>query len=100
GIHFRVLPRLRATRSYRRKGEDEDVVNEIVFKVSWDQKEKNKLPGYAALRQITVGTTLAIDEDTGEVRALLTSDFEEQAGARDAFLQKLAARGLLGTQVR
>jgi hypothetical protein len=97
-IHFRVLPRLRAVRNYRQKaGEDPQKVEECVFKVSWDQKEPNRLGDrFARQRQITVGTTLAINSQTREVRALLTSDHENQTAARDALLQSLASRHLLG----
>jgi len=95
GIHFRVLPRLRATRTYRQKGGGTSEIRECIFKVSWDEKEKSDVAGFARERQITVGTTLAINEETREVRALLTSDFEEQAGEREAFLQTLAKRGML-----
>ena len=97
-IHFRVLPRLRAVRNYRQKtGEDLQQVQECVFKVSWDQKEPNRLGDrFARQRQITVGTTLAINSQTREVRALLTSDHENQTAARDALLQSLASRHLLG----
>ncbi|HEX6096010.1 MAG TPA: hypothetical protein VF432_06785 [Thermoanaerobaculia bacterium] len=97
GIHFRVHPRLRALRSYRQKpGEDPQQVHEYLFKVSWDQTEPNRIGGrFAPKRQITVGTTLAVNAQTREVRALLTADHEQQAEWRDALLRTLAARHLL-----
>jgi hypothetical protein len=96
-VRFRVLPRLRATRTYRRTGKDAEDVAEVVFKVSWDQYEPNKIGDrFARVRQITVGTALAINAATRQVRALLTSDHQEQTGARDALLRELAARNLLG----
>lgn len=96
-IHFRVLPRLRAVRNFRHTSEETRQVHECVFKVSWDQKEPNRIGDrFARQRQITVGTTLAVDAQTLEVRALLTSDHEKQIAARDALLGELAGRNLLG----
>lgn len=96
-VHFRVLPRLRAVRNYRQKaGEDPQQVQECVYKVSWDQKEPNRIGDrFARQRQITVGTTLAINAQTRDVRALLTSDHEKQTAARDELLRSLAERNLL-----
>ena len=80
-----------------RRSKRRQQVHECLFKVSWDQKEPNKLGDrFARQRQITVGTTLAINAQTREVRALLTSDHEKQTAARDALLTELAARHLLG----
>lgn len=73
-VHFRVRPRLRARKEYWTP-DGPEMVEECIFKVSWDRTEQN--PGdlpLPALRQITVGTTLVIDWQTGRVRALLQSD--------------------------
>lgn len=73
-VDFRVHDRLEATKTYR----DHDgfgSVRECIVKVSWNRVEPNPadLP-LPALRQITVGTTMAIDWDSGRVRAVLRSD--------------------------
>ena len=69
--------RLDVTKLYYRAGGKEQV-RECLFKVSWDQKERNnagrRLP---AERQITVGTTLAVDWETH--RILGASAVGEQA---------------------
>lgn len=98
GVHFRVLPRLTATRIYRQDADHpSEEVKEVLFKVSWNEVEPNRIGDrYDRHRQITVGTTLAIDVATRQVRALLTADHAAQAEARDAFLGQLAARHLLG----
>jgi len=98
-VRIRVLPRLRPKRIFRQKDKSKTEVHECLFKVSWDQKEPNKLGSkFARERQITVGTTLAIDADTRVVRALLTSDHRSQVENRDAFLGKLADSNLLSTE--
>lgn len=103
-IPFQVEPRLDVTkRYYHRDGEQE--VRECLFKVWWDQSEPNPLgSGFPNQRQITVGTTLAIDWNTRQVRACLTSDHSqrpqeqrEQRKDRDRMLQRLADQGLLQT---
>jgi hypothetical protein len=102
-VHFRVRPRLRAKKDYWTP-EGRKQVEECIFKVSWDREEDNPrgLP-LPALRQITVGTTLAIDWETRCVRALLKSQAsvppgagtaagaaaEEQRRDRDAMLRRL-----------
>ena len=101
-VPFRVLPRLDVTkRYYHRDGKMN--LRECLFKVSWDQSEPNQL-GYRfpGRRQITVGTTLAIDWDTRIIRALLTSDHsarpqeqQEQQEDRERMLGRLAEEGLM-----
>ena len=99
---FRVCPRLDTTKLYyRTKGADPEPIRELIFKVSWDMEEPNgaglpsAIPGK---RQITVGTTLAVDWETRTVRARLSSQWTgEQQSDRDETLKKLAAdprRGL------
>jgi hypothetical protein len=106
-IPFQVEPRLRATKAYyhREDGQSyrKEFVQECLFKVWWNQEEDNNLGGwFPRKRQISVGSTLAIDWDTSQVRALLTSDHsrrpeeeQEQREARDQMLQRLADQDLL-----
>lgn len=99
GIPFRVRPRLDTTKSYyRAKGAKPEEIRELIFKVSWDREEPNGagVPNLPEKRQITVGTTLAIDWETRTVRARLTSQWtDEQQADRDEMLRKLAAAGTL-----
>lgn len=101
-VPFRVWPRLDITKLYYHRG-GKGKIRECLVKVSWDQPEPNRL-GYRfpSGRQITVGTTLAIDWDTRMVRALLTSDRtsrpreqQEQQEDRDRMLRWLADEGLM-----
>jgi hypothetical protein len=98
GIPFRVRPRLDTTKSYYlKKGAEPVPIRELIFKVSWDHEEPNgagvPIPGG---RQVTVGTTLAIDWETRVVRARLTSEWGgEQQTDRDEALKGLAAAGVL-----
>jgi hypothetical protein len=110
GIHFWVRPRLDTTKLYYDRG-GQRRIRECLFKVSWDHKEPNHLGSFYPLeRQITVGTTLAIDWETKTVRALVTSDFshrpqangkrqqaerDRQRADRNLMLDRLADRGLL-----
>jgi hypothetical protein len=96
-IHFRVRPRLDTTKK-NYLGENETREDrELILKVSWDIKERNAVgAALPAKRQITVGTTLAIDWNTRQVRALLSSDSSRrQALDRDAMLEKLLDNGVL-----
>ncbi len=111
GIHFRVRPRLDANKRYVRGAEQQDYIRELIFKVSWDYKEPNHLGQFfPEERQITVGTTLAIDWQTKRVRAIVTSDFSErpsgskkqrkldrqqQKADRDLMLERLIDGGVL-----
>ena len=111
GIHFRVRPRLDTNKKYIRGAQKEDYIRELIFKVSWDYKEPNHLGRFfPEERQITVGTTLAIDWLTKRVRAIVTSDFSERpAGSRkqrkidrqrqkedrDSMLERLIDEGVL-----
>ncbi len=105
GVHFRVRPRLDASKLYFHTG-GRETVRECIFKVSWDHREDNvsagrangarRLAGMAARRQITVGTTLVIDWQTRRVRALLTSDQSgRQRQDRDEMLAGLLDAGEL-----
>jgi hypothetical protein len=101
-IPFKVRPRLDVTKLYYHR-DGKHRVRECLFKVSWDHQEPNEIGSrYPHLRRITVGTTLAIDWDTKNVRALLTSDHTkrpeelyEQQKDRDQMLQWLVDEGLL-----
>lgn len=111
GIHFRVRPRLDAIKKYIRGPGKHDFIRELIFKVSWDYKERNHLGHFfPAERQITVGTTLAIDWETKKVRAIVTSDFSERPSGsgrkrkadrqqqkldRDLMLERLLDDGVL-----
>jgi hypothetical protein len=111
GVHFRVRPRLDATKKYIRGPGKQESIRELIFKVSWDYKEPNHLGQFfPAERQITVGTTLAIDWVTKKVRAIVTSDFSErpsgggrkrkadrqqQKADRDLMLERMLDDGVL-----
>ncbi len=102
GAPFRVRPRLDVTKLYYRRGGRKKKVRELIFKVSWDRTEANEVdPRLPPDRQITVGTTLAVDWQTRRVRALLTSD-AAGAGDRDQRSDRsaLLARLLDGGQLR
>lgn len=93
GLPFRARPRLDTTKLYyRTKGAKPEPIRELIFKVSWDQEEPNSADSpFGGKRQITVGTTLAIDWETRMVRARLTSQWQgEQKSDRDEMLKKLA----------
>jgi hypothetical protein len=111
GVQFRVRPRLEANKKYIRGPRKEEFIRELIFKVSWDYQEPNHLGQFfPAERQITVGTTLAIDWQTKKVRAIVTSDFsdrpsgggrkrkadrEQQKADRDLMLETLLDQGVL-----
>jgi hypothetical protein len=94
GKPLRVRPRLDATKTFWLGPNHTEKVRECIFKVSWDAEENNPVArGLPNRRQITVGTTLAIDWSERKARILLTSDSTAQVGAedRDAFLVRLLA---------
>lgn len=95
-VSFHVYPRLDVTKRYYHRG-GTGTLRECLFKVSWSESERNavgsNLPGR---RQVTVGTTLAIDWDTGQIRACLTSNRSaEQRADRDRLLTRLLDEGYL-----
>ncbi len=114
-IPFHVRPRLEVVKKY----DYDRYVRECILKVSWDLRESNPLgPRFPDQRQITVGTTIAFDWDTGTILARLTnappirtqrklsgalrakrrqrfSEARQQRKDRDGFLRDLVARGLL-----
>jgi hypothetical protein len=114
-IPFQVRPRLSVEKQYdygRR-------VRECIFKVAWDQPEENNIGArFPSTRKITVGTTLAIDWETGNVLALLTNarpperikhkgkrqveirkdrldEYKQQRSDRDGFLRSLVEKDIL-----
>lgn len=93
-----VRPRLDVKKVYWFGRGDEREVREVVFKFSWDAVEENpKARGLPSKRQITMGTTLAIDWQTKTVRALLTTDTGKlQRADRDASLLLLHGQNRLG----
>ena len=98
GVPFRVRPRLDTAKLYYlRKGEKPDRIRELIFKVAWDQKEPSGLgPSLPDVRQITVGTTVALDWTTRKVRARLTSEqSRDQKEERDGLLHLLLDEGIL-----
>lgn len=92
GTSFRVRPRLDVTKEYYVR-EGKKSVRECILKVSWNRHEPNHIGQSAPKkREITVGTTLAIDWDTRRVRARLTSEQNSSLqDERDALLARLAA---------
>src|SRR5262245_53640328 len=95
-VPFRVRPRLDTSKTYYLRKGVKKPIRECIFKVSWDELEPNPEGSwFPDKRQITVGTTLAIDWETRQVRARLTSQWEEQRDERDLMLQRLDAKGLL-----
>ncbi len=96
GANIYVRPRQDVTKLYYHRGGRRTKVRECIFKVSWDQVEDNPPgSGFPAQRQITVGTTLAIDWETHRVRALLTSEFAPQKKSRDDILALLMENNLI-----
>lgn len=93
-IPFSVRPRLEAIKEYWGP-EGKAISHECIFKVSWNMDEPNPMrPPFPGKRQITLGTTLAIDWDTRQVRALLTADQSDaQRRDRDRMLLKLDQMG-------
>jgi hypothetical protein len=98
-VSFHVYPRLKSTKSYRRKKEstEEEEITELIFKVSWDETEPSGLPApHPQERQVRRGTTVAIDWKTRQVRARLTSDASPgQRSDRDTLLRQMVDDGIL-----
>ena len=96
GVPFSVRPRLDVTKVYYGRDGPRQA-RECIFKVSWNEEERNNL-GHRLpqRRQYTVGTMLAIDWETKVARALLTTDrSEQQTFDRNEMLRKLYDDGLL-----
>jgi hypothetical protein len=102
-IPFQVEPRLKVTKTYYYRGREPKDITECLFKVWWYTSEPNALGVlFPAARRLMVGTTLAIDWETRQVRARLTTDRAgqpdeeaEQRQDRDQFLGLMADEGIL-----
>ncbi|MHB8069670.1 MAG: gluzincin family metallopeptidase [Desulfobaccales bacterium] len=103
GIPFQVEPRLQVTKTYYYRGQEPKDITEFLFKVWWYTTEPNAQGAqFPSQRRLAVGTTLAIDWETRQVRALLTTnrsgqsdEEDEQRQDRDHFLGMLADDGIL-----
>ncbi len=113
GVPFQVRPRLRVRKQYQHHREGE----ECIFKVAWEHPEANPIGhGAPQERWITVGTTLVLDWDTGQLLARLSSapagkpwedtedpqirvrrerEYEKQCQDRNSLLSRLAEEGIL-----
>jgi hypothetical protein len=95
-IPFGVRPRLDTSKTYYYYGGVKKPIRELIFKVSWDEVEPNPQGSwFPDKRQITVGTMLAVDWETKQVKARLTCQWDEQRAERDRMLEKLDEKGLL-----
>ncbi len=96
-VSFEVRPRLDVTKKYYHQGEEPASVRECLFKVSWSETEPIGVGGgLPAQRRFVRGTTLAIDWDTRNVRAVVTGAAgKELTHSRDLFLKRLLARDAL-----
>ena len=122
-IPFEIRPRLEVRKKRAaRDPEDSEESHECILKVAWDHVEPNPLSSrYPQERRITVGTTLALDWDTGQIlahltsapqiadrpvniyqmaaqRAIVTDEYTQQRQDRDQFLQRLDRLGLLAVR--
>jgi hypothetical protein len=95
-IPFEVRPRLDVTKTYYDEA-GKQKSREVILKVAWDVQEPNPMPRpFPPRRRITLGSMLAIDWDTHQIRALLTSDRSaRQRQDRDALLRRLNAENVL-----
>jgi hypothetical protein len=106
-VPFEVTPRLEVEKLYYHRLADgtllEEVVRELLFKVWWLAGEANPLGDRRVGQlQVAVGTTLAVNRATSEIRFVLTSarddrprEAMEQQDARAALLRRLEESGLL-----
>lgn len=82
-VTFHVKPRLVVERTYHQGDKGRVPVKELIFKVWWDGSEDNRVGGgFPKRRQVTTGTTLVVDVDNRQVRALLTTDRQDRAQER------------------
>lgn len=95
-VAIRVRPRLDVTKTYYYHDGPRQI-RECLFKVSWDHQEPNPLgPRYPRRRQITLGSTLAIDWETRRGRARLATMPDEECRAdRDRMLLWLVDADML-----
>jgi hypothetical protein len=106
GTPFEVAPRLEVKKKYYHRQADgelrEEQVSEMLFKVSWLGQETIPLGNGGGGLEVVVGTTLAVNRDTREIRFVLTSardgrpeEAAEQQEARAGLLHRLVQEGLL-----
>lgn len=90
GVAFELRPRLDSTKAYFHR-DGERTVRELIFKVSWQVSEPAGLGSrFPRQRDLTMGSTLAIDWDQPLLRArLVNRPSAEQRDARDRFLRRL-----------
>lgn len=90
-VPFRVLTRRHVSKFLYRGGGQKERCDELLFKVTWDHTEPNQAGGrLPAHRQVTVGTTLAVDWNTRKVRSCLTSELSDrQRDDRDHLIRRL-----------
>jgi len=99
GIPFKVMPRLQTDKLYYHVERPKARVRETLFKVSWTEGERQDIRGLPPVRQVVVGTTLAIDRDTKRVRLRLTTGRDgARRERRDAYLRKLARQRVLALE--
>lgn len=97
-VPFRVRPRLMVEKeTFRSEGVGPHQYREFIFKVSWEHDEANNLEGnFPSRRAVTMGTTLVIDYDTRQIRALLKTDkSRRQSRDRNLFLKQMYEQELL-----
>ena len=106
GIPFKVAPRLDVTKTYYHRDRAIEPKRECLFKVSWTETEAN--PAGSAMpsqRQVRRGTTLAIDWETRNVRAVVTTGDrdartrKQEREARDRLVGRLLARDALPAEL-
>lgn len=99
---FQIRPRLKLEKKYDYN--HPRLGRECLFKVSWNETEKNSVGhNYPDKRIITVGTTLVIDWETNEILTCLTTALSQlsekekfqRKESRDIFLKQLAKENLL-----
>jgi hypothetical protein len=101
GIPFKVGPRLDVTKTYYHRDREVDRVRECLFKVSWTETERNGRGAPVPSRQTRRGTMLAIDWESRQVRAVVTTggrdadDRRQERRARDRMLARLLRAGAL-----
>jgi hypothetical protein len=98
-VPFVVQPRLDVTKKYYHDHHEQRFVRECLVKVAWTEVELNRVGGGLPVRRrITRGTTLAIDWESRQIRALISNDPGPSQLARDAFITTLLERDAIMIQ--